>query len=261
MDQVRGDEHAAASGSGLDQIDIIAIHDELAVSNALLEPETGDDLCVEIKHSLPQVVIDDGGKNAAFGGKGIGQVKIERVPDAGIDKLIIDGDAFHEELTAFGTALDENTVVGGPARGLGIFCPEFIRAAADLHASASLRVKRLDDDVSADLGVVFERLLFREDCAVGKQLDPQLCHPLSHKTFVGKETSGLIADAGKSELLGHVSHRADGDVCLVCDHAADTALAGIGQDALFVSYVNEKGICDIRLERVGNHRRGKKHVV
>ena len=96
---------------------------------------------------------------------------------------------------------------------------------------------------------------------MGKKFDAELRHAIPHQALVGKEAAGLVADAGKTELLSDVGDRADRDVGLIRDHAADGALAGKLQNAFLVPDVDEQGVSDIWLEGVGDHRRCKQNVV
>ena len=89
--------------------------------DALFQAESRNDLCVQIQDPLPEIIVNDSGEDTAFGGKRVGQVKIERVPDTQIAELVIHCQAFHQELAPGSKALDENAVVRGPACGFGIF--------------------------------------------------------------------------------------------------------------------------------------------
>ena len=111
MDQVRGDEYASASCGRFDQVDIVAVHDELAVGDPLFETESGDDLCVQIQDTLPELIVCNCGENAALGGKRVGQVKIERISDACIVEFIVYGDTLDQEFAPGGVSLYENLVV------------------------------------------------------------------------------------------------------------------------------------------------------
>ena len=108
VDQVRGDEYSAAPCRCLDQIDIIAIHDELAVGEPLFEAKAGYDLRVQVENALPEFVICRCGENAALGSKSVGQVKIESIADTCVLKFVVDGNAFYNKFTAGGIALDQD---------------------------------------------------------------------------------------------------------------------------------------------------------
>ena len=259
-DQVGRDEDAAAAGRRLDQVDLVALHDELAVRDALPQAEALDDPRVQVQHAVSQRVVRRRRKDPALRGKSIRKIKIQCITDTEIREATPVGAPLHDELPAGGAALDDDVLMGRPAGGLRVFLPQFLRVPAGLHAAAALGVERLDHDGPADLLIEGERLLEGMYGPVGEERDAELCHFLPHQALVGEKAARLVADAGQAHFLSDVGDRADGDIRLVRRHADDAHLLRVGEDLFFVPDVGQQGVITVRKELLRDHRRGQTYV-
>ena len=260
VDQVGGDEDAAAAGCGLDQVDLAAFHDVFAVGDALPEAEAADDLLIEGEDLAAQGLVRRGREDPALGGEGIGDVEIEGVADAEVVVVIIQDEGFDDELPPGGELLDDDVAVAGPAGGLGVFVPQLLLAGTDLDAAAALGVQGLDDDAAAVVSEKFNRLLDRGDGAVFELMDAELRHAGAHAALVGKEKACLASDAGEAHVLRDIGDAADGDVGLVCDDAVDLMFFCKGEDGLLVADVTDQAVGNIGFKSFGDDGGGQEDL-
>ena len=131
-----------------------------------------------------------------------------------------------------------------------------------IDSPASLGVQRFDDDRrSLQFSPKGHRILHGSYRAVREARNSRFLHHVSHPRLVGKKKSRLVTDSRQSHLFRHVSHGANGDICLIRNDSVNFLFSAEVQRCFLISHIDEVALLDVGFKCFVYYRCNQHHVV